>query len=940
MVKLEDLSTPHCILLAVQYAVDADLVAVRKLTARRRQAFELGLILQIILTYLPESVEPSSYTDYVQELVTGVEIRLADDGKPLNLSAVEDLSLAQAHKRLHNLHLLPLEHSLSRHDPPLPPLTLFLIHRSYRIDSATGLLELVPPLVVPFLDQSEYLRTWFISTVLPLLRLGYEYYPDSPIPRLETFAHLTGTRAIETLLSNLRSRGNTTPGTRNPGRDLRSLIGPWMCGYYERKKRHGGDTSRRLSTGGEAEKEEDDWESLFEWLFLASKSDFPLVCEAVTEWDGPVDVDMGGYDDGRVESLDENHQRYLELRYAQSALASLYITEGNTVETLRMSHGLLTRLATLLSFDPPQGLDGSWESFPKFISGPVVDRQPVPALIQPDTEFSPDNPLTRPEAQNLHLLELLIFSAYTLSALQYPISIRDLAKLYLNGDTSEQSSVFGKILHSLSCTRKTEEQWSMVRNKLLWLWNWGAPQEGLERQGHGIFGKMDGELVETEILKALLDNGHHSLAITTYIKAPIGSQPLPLKDVESLILTCAMHHYDSASNGNRLRGGMKKASDIVSAFSSHFPQSPRFHRFEALITATHALSFYSLTLQHGVPFQPVNIRVMDDPLSLIQKLLSQNSHSYTHLDDLIKIGSNLVISRPATILNASESAQQPEVKMEKKYAERRVIGMAIQAALDEDDFETAYSYVVNRLSPSTPTNSSAFSDTDPRETTSTAPTKDMEDVSWRAALLAGKYRSGSISMSSSAASRASTSRPELRRLEQRMELLSQALLLAPSGHLEEVIAVWQKCETEMMTLLAQELEAEQRFNDYADRRLPGAFANETIAAVQPRREVGRGAVEEAPMGLFDVARGAAAAFSKTAFPLKSGISMGMGGSSKAPETTTGRLSSDSDRGSFAVGEDGNRARKRDMVASAVTGGLASGLGWVLGAKPVPDHSGE
>ena len=29
-----------------------------------------------------------------------------------------------------------------------------------------------------------------------------------------------------------------------------------------------------------------------------------------------------------------------------------------------------------------------------------------------------------------------------------------------------------------------------------------------------------------------------------------------------------------------------------------------------------------------------------------------------------------------------------------------------------------------------------------------------------------------------------------------------------------------------------------------------------------------------------------------------------------------------------------RRRKRDVVADAVTGGLASGIGWVLGATPV------
>src|SRR6202012_589650 len=108
------------------------------------------------------------------------------------------------------------------------------------------------------------------------------------------------------------------------------------------------------------------------------------------------------------------------------------------------------------------------------------------------------------------------------------------------------------------------------------------------------------------------------------------------------------------------------------------------------------MSSYSLTLQHGVPFQPVNIRVSSDPISLIEKILAQNSGSYAKLQDLINIGTNLVGAgltvAPDRVLSSDELADRMHA------TERRVTGMAIEAALQEDDFETAYSYVVNRLS--------------------------------------------------------------------------------------------------------------------------------------------------------------------------------------------------------------------------------------------------
>jgi len=340
-----------------------------------------------------------------------------------------------------------------------------------------------------------------------------------------------------------------------------------------------------------------------------------------------------------------------------------------------------------------------------------------------------------------------------------------------------------------------------------------------------------------------------------------------------------------------------------------------------------------------VPFQPVNIRVIQDPISLIGKVLDQNLRSYTKLDDLISIGKNLVEAAGLTEpLQHGAPAIEPspdEREQQKRTAERRIIGMAIEAALAENDFETAYSYVINRLNPPSaahqqpPHSPGAPNSTGKPEPTPAAQPRKPDaadtddDISWRAAFLAGRHRS-------------TDSSPGVRRLEQRMELLSQALLLAPPPALPEVLAAWRRCEEEMTALLARETEAEQAFDDHADRRLPGGFGDVASAGVlqpvQPRREVGRGAVEEAPMGLFDVARGAAAAFSRSAFPLRgAGMAVGGGGEVGAGHARSASAAG-SETGSLGGGgSDGEgRVRKRDIVANAVTGGLASGLGWVLG----------
>jgi len=414
---------------------------------------------------------------------------------------------------------------------------------------------------------------------------------------------------------------------------------------------------------------------------------------------------------------------------------------------------------------------------------------------------------------------------------------------------------------------------------------------------------------------------------------------LPASRVEQIIVDEAMAAYDSASNGNKTRGGVKKANEIINAFRLHFPESTLFKQATALIAATHALSFYSLTLQHGVPFQPVSIRVSHDPIALIDKVLEQNPRSYTKLDDLVAIAQNLESSGLGSREQDEEHTDNADdLATRRKQAGRRVTFMSTEAALREDDFETAYSYIVSRLTPSgidlqAPADAQRRSQGHVKRP-SQARAVIEDDISWRAAFLAGRYRPSS------------STQPSLRRLEQRTELLSLALLLAPTSALTEILAAWRRCEEEMTLLQQAQDAAEQEFDDHATMRsagvIPGNFivGNEQPALVlnQKRREVGRMSAadreDETPLSMFDLTRNAARAFSSNTFPLRGS------GTNQTLERDAG---SDVVEPSSPT-QDSQRVRRRDMVASAVGGGLASGLGWVLGATPnhqrQQSHSGD
>jgi len=936
------LSKDLIVLLAVNYASESSVSALRSLASQRHDVLTTDLILRVLLTFLPESVDPSSYTQFVDTTSSGT-LDKQHEPSELDISPVQDISEKQARKRVKTLRFLPLNHPSC--PSPEGVLTNFIVSRAHQLDTA-GLLLMVPTLVEPFLERSDYLRIWFVSSILPLLRFGYEYYPDNnSTPSLDTVETATGSKMVEIWLSKAAQEPiRKDHEARSPieedrdvsrsivARDIKGLVGPWIFGANERKRRRLNNRERRTSTVGtsvdelvrqatsnsEEDGSQNEWQNAFTWMVRQAASQLPVVAQALEEWNGPGDVDLGGFAEGT--GLESEVEAQLQRRYVQTAMASVYASSTDTAETISSSHKILVRIAKLMSFDPPPALVTSVERLPKIDAQNAIVGEFPSSTFTSDTLLRPAHPLTTPQLETFSLLQLLIFSAYILAELRFNLSIMHVVKLKLQFDSQEQMGFLQKVLHATSTAPKRDErQWVSVRQKLLWLWGWGITKDTKsEKLGNGIFGKVERINLEKEILKLLLNATCYSVIIDTYIKNHDGSDHLNRKDVEATIVEVALNHYDNATNGNRTRGSMKKASEIILTLRQYFPGSTLFQQIEALLTATHALSFYSLMLQHGVPFLPVNIRVSSDPLSLIEKVLAQNPRSYTHLDDLISIATNLVVAGVDRKDDDFRTEVTPSsLAKSKRRAEHRVIGMAIEAALNEDDFETAYSYVVNRLDTTTAAQSSS--------------NEDVDDVSWRAALAAGRHKSNNLSSSTSL-----STPPVLRRLEQRMELLSQALLLAPPSALPEVLNVWRKCEEEMTALLARESEDETAFDDRADKGLPGAFVNTTVP-IQPRREVGRAAQEEAPMGLFDVARGAAAAFSRNAFPLR-----GQGQATRSPSSPThirnisntgsetGSIRSD---GSEDGGKPGRR-RKRDMVADAVTGGLASGIGWVLGATPV------
>jgi protein transport protein SEC39 len=512
------LTPANVILLAVQLSIKSDVVTLRTLVAQNRKTLRTSIILRILLTYLPESLDPSKYVQFLLDLSFGqIQNEEAAEFDPSDLVDVSDV---EAHRKVRKLRLLPLAWPSAPPDAPDDDLTLFLIHRAYRIDEQTGLISQIPKLLVPFLDHSKYLRMWMISTLLPLLRLNYEYYPrDSTIQTIEAFERLDDKSGVNLLLTKTRKELEVEGDIKKTiGRDLRGLIGPWMYGNIRWKRRR---VRRRSELDAKTVAPLDEnttvedhssaaWEEVFRWIISQATASWTTCVEAIEQWDGPGDVDLGGYGDGTA-FLDEQEMERLEKRYARAILSAAYLAPEASVEAMTGIHRILSRINTLLDFERMPSL------------------QSAAALLSPVSAISEDgvlssrnatylrtnlmeeqNPLTSPNVESVSLLYALLISAFLLTRVGVPCTIRRAGELALLQDEREQTYEAQRLIHKIGNGPKGDDKhWTRMRNEILWLRDWGAEEvsEGANGPyGRGIFGKVGKDFLETEILKALLTN--------------------------------------------------------------------------------------------------------------------------------------------------------------------------------------------------------------------------------------------------------------------------------------------------------------------------------------------------------------------------------------------------------------------------------------------------
>ncbi|KAK5940366.1 hypothetical protein PMZ80_007786 [Knufia obscura] len=907
---MEELSDAQVLVLAAQLAATPDLPTFRLLAATQRDVLTSAIVYRTLLTYLPLDAD-LEVEQQLELLLRDLDQDFANFNTldaPANVHDLQVPNPSDAERSLPELRLekVPVHDENEGQDL----LADFVIAWIHKLEGFSGISASVLALVDQFAVQHTMLRIWADAFLRPLHRLQNDLYPDQAsslsLHDLEAQRGQTGVNALLTFAAH----SGTSAAI---GRDLEEVVAPWVRGSNKLKRRKvSAGVPEQTRTSATA------WDDVNEWLLGTSHRNYALAADAVQQWNGPTQLNAA------EEDVDQNGPDVEDMvSYVRTVLALVYVSKGSDDDSrINTKKLLLKRAAHLAQLMPPDFN----QPLPETSQAGNLTGATRADLLE-DAFLSVQNSLTRPSTDVIELLYGVLSTQTQLSELKIQSTTKSVTSTVLFEPEEKQKQELRTILNQVPRMTRSNLSWTDIRRRLLWLQTWSSRRSGSDVTGTAYLSRISDEYLEAQIVDAMLVANEYQSVKDTYLGSD--ELALPREKIKQLVLDAIHSAYDNASNGNRTRGGVKKASDLIQAFRSSFESASEFTRLEHLIKATHSLSFYHLTLRNGVPFQPVSIRVSSDPLSLIEKVLDQNNQAYAKLDDLLGIARNLVLAGLPTP-PPSDYAPGEEVPVERRLfdSEHRITYSAIIAALSDHDFDTAYSLITTR-----------FDITSDR---SSYPSF-QDDTSWRAAYAAGRHRPSSPPKDI---------HKRIASLQKRMELLSKALTWAPTPDtLPEILETWRRCEDELDGLKSQALQEERDFDAQGDDLVPGGFgpsdrdidANETRRMLDSRRGYNTFAPsyeEEAPVSLFDVARGAAGALRKNAFPLRGagGGQGGWGGQTSGikvhdqPRTSMEGMSSSGEL-ERPGSADGQRVRKRDMLSNAVTGGLVSGLSWALGAPP-------
>lgn len=209
-------------------------------------------------------------------------------------------------------------------------------------------------------------------------------------------------------------------------------------------------------------------------------------------------------------------------------------------------------------------------------------------------------------------------------------------------------------------------------------------------------------------------------------------------------------------------------------------------RAESLLKATHKISGYSLTLVHGLPLSPLQLKINGNIEDIISQILQNNEKAYLDLDELISTSKEFLIGMGETDVDAGIGY--------------RITRMCVYSALVADDFNSAYNNCMKRLCPF-----------------AAEIAKFDKNLLWQVLFASGKYVSPNHSPAVPSPSSSTQSLPiwhlrqTIEHLALQLELLSYAMDICPNKHIFEILTVWQDFELQQVHYMRKFQQQKQQY---------------------------------------------------------------------------------------------------------------------------------
>jgi neuroblastoma-amplified sequence len=265
-------------------------------------------------------------------------------------------------------------------------------------------------------------------------------------------------------------------------------------------------------------------------------------------------------------------------------------------------------------------------------------------------------------------------------------------------------------------------------------------------------------MTEFKIAKGLLKTSKRLLALDP-------------QTIEDICLASSRELYDNASSGNYKFGDMllayewwvyMKNQTIVDFIilrlwfcSLDVPApTPRLIKEKEFIEATSRISSFNVTSRGGVPISPIEIRLTQDRLSLVSRVLSSNADAYKHTEVILELVYKL--------------GYRGDI-----IAEVKTLAMIADTALQAEDFSRAYEICERMVTIVRDMTSATPGSIDPT-------VQQIKEVCWVSCFQLGRQT-------------------EYADLDKKLLLLGHALELCPSDRLHDALNAWRRLENDDVT---------------------------------------------------------------------------------------------------------------------------------------------